>query len=213
MSTGSVERRGFESTSRAWRCFYATMICADVFREQATLMGRRIRLEPLAGHHFDGIWRMVADPDGRRLTGSHRQFTEHDIRDWLATRQDHDDRADWAIVRIADGEVLGEVVLNELDQHNASMNFRISLTGPAVFGRGYGTEATRLVVDYGFDVVGLHRIHLEVFDFNPRAQRAYEKCGFVREGVLRDTLNWDGHWYDAISMSILDTDPRPWTNE
>jgi RimJ/RimL family protein N-acetyltransferase len=49
----------------------------------------------------------------------------------------------------------------------------------------------------------LHRISLEVFAFNPRARRAYEKAGFVVEGVLRDALYWDGEWVDSIAMSVL----------
>jgi RimJ/RimL family protein N-acetyltransferase len=85
-------------------------------------------------------------------------------------------------------------------------SFRIALAGPHAFGRGYGTEATRLVLDFAFDTVGLHRVGLEVFDFNPRAQRVYEKCGFVREGVLRDALRWDGRRHDALAMSVLATD-------
>jgi RimJ/RimL family protein N-acetyltransferase len=185
------------------------MISPEVFRDQPILTGSRVRLEPLTSRHFDGFWAMANDPEGQRFTGTHRRFTEAEIRQWVATRQDHHDRADWAIVRVEDDMVLGEAVLNDLDVHNASANFRIALAGPHVFGRGYGTEATQLVVDYALDVAGLHRVHLQVFDFNPRAQRVYEKCGFVREGVHRDALHWDGRWYDAITMAILATDPRP----
>lgn len=185
------------------------MIATDVFRDQSVLHGERVQLEPMCGRHFDGLWPMFSEPESMRLTGTHRTFTETEIRRWLATRADHHDRADWAIVRRADDVVLGEAVLNELDPHNESANYRISLVGPAVFGLGYGTEATRLVVDYALDVAGLHRVSLEVYDVNPRAQRVYEKCGFRREGVHRDALLWDGQRHDAISMSILRTDPRP----
>jgi RimJ/RimL family protein N-acetyltransferase len=66
-----------------------------------------------------------------------------------------------------------------------------------------GTEATRLIVGYGFEMLRLHRISLEVYAFNPRARRAYEKVGFVAEGVLRDALLWDGERVDATVMSIL----------
>lgn len=184
------------------------MISSDVFAGQPTLTGPHVRLEPLGSKHFDGIWPMFADQEGRRLTGTHQEIDEAGARRWYATRQDHDDRADWAIVRRADDVVLGEAVLNELDEHNESVSFRISLVGPEVFGRGYGTEATRLVVDYAFDV-GLHRVYLEVYDINPRARRVYEKCGFVVEGRQRDALCWDGEWHDAITMAILATDPRP----
>ncbi|MGH3094385.1 MAG: GNAT family N-acetyltransferase [Streptosporangiales bacterium] len=157
------------------------MITSDGFREQPILYGPRVRLEPLTARHFDGIWSMVVEPETARLTGTHRRFSEAEIRRWLdKTRQKHHDRADWVIALAEDRAVLGESVLDEPDEDNAAVNFRISLVGPEVFGRGSGTEATRLVLDYALDVVGLHRVELEVYDFDPRAQRLYERCGFVR---------------------------------
>ena len=77
-----------------------------------------------------------------------------------------------------------------------------------MFGRGFGTEITRLVLGYAFDAVGLHRVELEVYAFNPRAQRVYEKCGFRVEGRRREALLWDGERVDVLDMGILRTDPR-----
>jgi RimJ/RimL family protein N-acetyltransferase len=185
------------------------VISPEIFRDQAVLTGPRVRLELLGSQHYDGLRHMFDDPESARLTGTHRIFSEDAVRHWLATRQDHHDRADWAIVRRADGLVLGEAVLNDLVPGNESVSFRIGLVGAHVFGQGYGTEATALVVDYALDVAGLHRVSLEVYDFNPRAQRVYAKCGFIVEGRHRDALHWDGQWHDAISMAILATDPRP----
>ncbi|PXY22567.1 GCN5 family acetyltransferase [Prauserella muralis] len=184
------------------------MIDAEPFLDQPVLVGPRVRLEPLGSEHFEGLWPMFTDPETMRLTGTHAKATPEQVRQWVATRAEHADRADWAIVRAADGRVLGEAVLNELDPANASMCYRIALTGPEVFGRGYGTEATRLVLDHAFGVVGLHRVELEVLDFNPRARRVYEKCGFVAEGVRRQAQRWDGRWHDVITMAVLATDPR-----
>lgn len=184
-------------------------ITSDAFMGQPVLHGDRLRLEPLGMAHFDGIMAMLTEPEGLRLTATDSAFDEDFARSWVSTRQDHDDRADYAIVRNGDELVLGEVVLNELDTDSASVNYRIGLRGPDVYGCGYGTEATGLLLDYAFDTVGLHRIELEVFDFNPRAQRSYEKCGFVREGVRREALWWEGEWRDVILMAILATDPRP----
>jgi RimJ/RimL family protein N-acetyltransferase len=100
------------------------------------------------------------------------------------------------------GECVGEAVLNQWDPGNGSCNFRIFI-GPKGRDRGFGTEATRLIVGYGFEHLGLHRISLEVYAFNPRARRAYEKVGFRAEGVLRESLRYNGEWIDATVMSIL----------
>ena len=94
-------------------------------------------------------------------------------------------------------------VLNEIDETNRGANFRISLKR-AFWGQGYGSEAARLLLGYGFGALGLHRIGLEVFAFNPRAVRAYEKLGFKLEGRLREVLHWDGRYHDALVMSLLE---------
>jgi len=172
----------------------------------ATLTTERLRLEPQGIQHFDGLWEALGNEESRRLTGTHATFTPEQTRSYLGGLTGRHDRADWAIIRTEDEFYLGEIVLNELDADNESMNLRIALAGE--FGRGYGTEATRATVAYGLDVVGLHRISLEVYAFNPRAKRVYEKCGFIQEGVARDALRWDGEWIDAIIMAILATDPR-----
>jgi len=111
------------------------------------------------------------------------------------------------VVERATGEYAGEVVLNELNRENRSCNVRIGLR-PAFQDRGLGSEATRLILAHAF-TIGPHRVGLEVYAFNPRARRVYERAGFVYEGTRRDALLWDGEWTDAVVMSILETDPRP----
>lgn len=185
------------------------MLPADAFRHQPVLLGDLVRLEPLSEVVFSAYWPAMEDPDVTRLTGTHATFEADSIHTWLRTRQDHNDRADWAILRIRDGAFLGEAVINDFDPDNESASYRIWLGGSGVFGQGYGTEATRLVVDYALNQVRLHRLSLEVFDHNPRARRVYEKCGFIVEGRQRDALLWEGDWHDTIVMAILATDPRP----
>jgi len=181
------------------------MIPVDYFRDQVSLETPNLRLEPLGPRHFEGSWAALHDEESRRMTGTHETFTEEQIRQWLASRAGAHDRADWAIVRKEDEAYVGEVVLNDLDPHNLSMGFRIALSSAGVFGKGYGSEATKAVVDYGLEVVGLHRISLEVVDFNTRAQRVYAKVGFHPEGILRDAWYWDGEWSDVIVMAKLAT--------
>ena len=178
----------------------------DVFRDQPVLTGERVRLEPLTEAVLEDYLATLDDPLVQRLTGSHEPNDPERIAQWLATRRHHHDRADWAAIRIADGAFLGEAVINQLDVDNASASYRI-LLGSGHLDRGYGTEITRLVVEYALGV-GLHRLSLGVYDFNPRARRVYEKCGFVLEGRLRDALRWDGEWHDELVMSVLASDPR-----
>lgn len=98
-------------------------------------------------------------------------------------------------------------MINDLDPDNKSAG-RMWLAGPQVFGHGYGSEATRLVIDHALGDIGLHRLAVEVFDHNPRARRVYEKCGFSLEGRLRNALLWQGSRHDALVMAVLRTDEQ-----
>lgn len=172
------------------------------FAHKPTLVGERVLLRPVDAADAPHLLRMLQDPEARRLTGSHRQFDLDELTRWYASRAEHADRLDLAIVERVTGEYVGEVVLGDLDPENRSCFFRISLVGPHAFGRGFGTEATRLILRHAF-AVGVHRVELEVYDFNPRARHVYEKVGFRHEGVKRQALHWDGDWVDAHVMSIL----------
>lgn len=182
---------------------------ADLFRDQPVLTGELVRLEPLTEAVLEDYLAGLADPEVGRLTGTHARFDRAQTQQWLASRAGQHDRADWAVLRRSDGMFLGEAVLNDFDADNASVNYRIWLAGPHAYGNGYGTEVTRLVLDYALGPAGLHRVSLGVFDFNPRARRVYEKCGFQLEGRLRHVLRWEGEWHDELVMSVLSTDPRP----
>jgi RimJ/RimL family protein N-acetyltransferase len=71
-------------------------------------------------------------------------------------------------------------------------------------GRGYGSDAMRVIVDYAFRELGLHHLQLSVAPFNQAGIRAYEKAGFVEEGRHRESVLHDGHWHDDVLMSLLD---------
>jgi RimJ/RimL family protein N-acetyltransferase len=142
------------------------------------------------------IWESLHDPEGNDLTQTTAKFEYDDIVAWCSTRADQDERLDLTIVENATGEVAGEAVLNDYDPAHDSANFRIGLRGPAWYGRGLGTEATRLIVDHGLDTIGLARITLSVLARNPRAQRAYEKAGFHVSGAEHE----DGE--DWVLMAI-----------
>ena len=176
--------------------------------DKPTLSGELTVLRPVGIADVPGLIEMLKDPESMRLTGSHVS-PEPDVafaENWYATRSDHDDRLDLAIIERASGRYVGEVVLNELDTDNCSCSFRICLVGPRAFGRGFGTEATRLILTHAFETAGVNRVELEVYAFNPRARHVYEKAGFVHEGTKRQALRWDGEWVDAHMMAALADD-------
>jgi RimJ/RimL family protein N-acetyltransferase len=104
--------------------------------------------------------------------------------------------------------LIGTCAFSQLDGDNGSTLFHITIGERDAWGHGYGTEATRLMVDHAFGSLGLHRVSLAVFEFNERAIRSYLSCGFVTEGRSREAIWRDGRWWDELHMSILEPDWR-----
>lgn len=75
-----------------------------------------------------------------------------------------------------------------------------------MWGRGYGSEATKLMLEYGFKNLKLHRIQLIVLDLNERAQQVYRKMGFVEEGIQREALLINNKWHNVVLMGILENE-------
>jgi RimJ/RimL family protein N-acetyltransferase len=171
------------------------------------IKGKKIMLRRFRPDDLEPLWETInTNEEFNRLTGTHGTFSREQIENYNAKQvaADDDSRASFIIALPDDSRAVGEVVINEIDRDNNSGSIRISLFYTEDAGKGYGTEAMRLMVDYGFKYLKLHRISLTVYAFNPRAIRVYEKVGFKREGVMRDDLYWDGEYVDSIIMSILE---------
>lgn len=168
-----------------------------------TIEGQKINLRPITAEDAPAMWAAIKDEESMRFTGTQQSFTFEQVEAFCRKVAAADDRFDFAITLKNDPAYIGEVVLNNIDPINRSASFRIALAGPTRFGKGYGSEATHLVVDFGFRTLNLHRIELEVYDFNPRAIHVYEKIGFQREGIRRDVLWFDDAFHDGIIMSML----------
>ncbi len=113
-----------------------------------------------------------------------------------------------AVHEKATNRLIGTCAFSQLDGDNGSALYHITIGEADAWGHGYGTEATRLMVDHAFGTLGLHRISLNVFEFNERAIRAYVRVGFLVEGRSRESIWRDGRWWDELAMSILVSD---WT--
>ncbi|WP_374929479.1 GNAT family N-acetyltransferase [Kytococcus sedentarius] len=180
------------------------------FSNKPTLTGDLVTLRPIHAEDADAIDAIIrSDGEVARLTGSVHSSTEEpaglplaNLREIYAQWAEADDRLVLAVIDNSTSDMVGEMVLNEWDEGNASCSFRC-LIGAAGRGRGLGTEATRMVVEHGLGAMGLHRISLEVYDFNPRARHVYEKVGFVHEGTGREALRFDGEWVDVHYMAVL----------
>lgn len=173
-----------------------------------TLTGEMVRLRPIGSEDADAAWRLYTDPETRRLSGARADVTREDVEDWCATVDDLDSRFDWAITLGDRPEMVGEVVLEDIDPDLRAGNVRIRL-GPGHRGRGYAREATILTGHFAFRAeseggLGLHRLALGVLSINPRGFALYESLGFVMEGRARHAHLDGGRYCDKILMSMLE---------
>jgi RimJ/RimL family protein N-acetyltransferase len=99
--------------------------------------------------------------------------------------------------------LIGAAGLHEVDFKNRHAAFGLSLGDKEEWGKGYGTEATALVVKYAFETLNLNRVWLHVFEYNERAVRVSEKTGFRHEGVLRQDTYREGRYWNTHVMAIL----------
>ncbi len=176
----------------------------DAERPIVNIAGERVALGPLRDEHFGSIARWNNDygtrrnftaPGPLRPEDTRRSFTEGDFSGPT--------NVVFALYETAGWRFIGTAGLFDLDHLNSTAEFFI-LIGPAdARGRGYGTEATRLVLDHAFLSLGLATVRLGVFSYNPGAVRAYEKAGFKRAGTLRRNKMMGGKLWDTILMDAV----------
>lgn len=168
--------------------------------------GGNIYLRPLSLRDSDSLLIALSDPEIRFLTNTHSNFTRSQIEEHIEKNNQDNSRYDFAICDIEDDSYIGELSILDIDLDNLSAGFRIAINKQANMNKGYGSEAISLVLDFVFNHLELNRLELEVYSHNQRAIRAYEKAGFIKEGVLRQAIIFKDQYYDEIIMAILKDD-------
>jgi RimJ/RimL family protein N-acetyltransferase len=175
----------------------------------ASLEGHSVVLRRHIPENLAAFRRWYRDPDVARLA-RYRDgpMSIEEIDRFFGSRAVGPDSMAMAIHVRGTDRLIGTCALSQLDGDNGSALFHITIGEKDAWGHGYGTEATRLMVDHAFRALGLHRVGLSVFEFNERAIRSYVSCGFVTEGRAREAIWRDGRWWDELTMSMLDSEWR-----
>ena len=173
------------------------------------LTGRLVTLRRHAPENVAAFRRWYADPEIARLARYQQTpMRPEEIERFFAARVVGPDALAMAVHERTTDRLVGTCAFSQLDGDNGSALYHITIGESDAWGRGYGTEATRLMLDHAFGTLALHRIALFVFEFNERAIRAYRRCGFVVEGRSRESIRRDGRWWDELAMSVLESDWR-----
>ena len=169
--------------------------------------GELVALGPLRREHIPLYLRWVNDFGTTRTLGiSPRPMTLEQETAWYEQAAVDDARIGFTIYERSSGRPIGNCGLHEVDLANRRTVVGIMIGEPDARGRGYGTEAMRLLVDYAFTVLGLHSVMLTVFEYNGAGRRCYEKAGFRESGRRRESRWHNGRFWDEIQMDILTTE-------
>jgi RimJ/RimL family protein N-acetyltransferase len=151
---------------------------------------------------------MLGDPDLLRFTRIPEPVPPGFARTWLERYEEGrrgGNREAFAVVEET-GELLGLVMAPEIDHETATAELGY-VVAPGARGRGVASEALRQLTEWAFGELGMHRLELLISADNPASKKVAERCGYVREGVLRSSYVKPGRREDTEIWSRLATDP------
>jgi RimJ/RimL family protein N-acetyltransferase len=143
-------------------------------------------------------WRLLANTP-------HFPWSQEGVRKFIEKDLEKDDPRNvfFAIHKLDDDRIIGEIGLDGISYTHGDAFVGIGIGEKEYWGRGCGTDAMNVMLRYAFTELNLHRVSLTVFEYNPRAVRSYEKCGFRVEGHSREVLQREGRRWDTIHMGVL----------
>lgn len=165
--------------------------------------GERIYFRPLEPADEPQLRTWINDPRVWSTLGHHLPVNEPREREWIDRYGKDDKHVVFGITVRDGGRLIGTCGLHGMGAVARSATYGLMIGDVEMHGQGFGTEATRLAVKYGFEELNLHRIQLDVFSHNPAARRVYEKAGFVLEGCRRQAFFRHHRYHDVLVYAIL----------
>lgn len=167
--------------------------------------GKKVRLREYKKEDVQQAQKYINDPEVKRLLhpGIPYPYTYEDELKWFESLSATKDTYTFAIETLIDKKYIGGCGVNKIDWKNSVAEVGIFIGDKSYWGRGYGTDAMKVLVGFVFQQMNINKIKLNVYSFNERAIKSYLKCGFVKEGILRQEIYKDGKYYDAIIMGML----------
>jgi RimJ/RimL family protein N-acetyltransferase len=173
------------------------------------ITGPTVCLGPAAREHIPLFARWTNDFAVSVLAGDdlRPRSLEAVEADYERASKSDDQRGAWFVIyERATMRPIGEVGLLHISATHRSAELGIYIGEKDCWGKGYGTEAVRLVLDYGFTVLGLHNVMLSTYSYNERAIRAYKRAGFREFGRRRESARLRNRFYDDVYMDCLATE-------
>lgn len=170
------------------------------------IKGQSVYLRPIKDADMESMYHSCQDEEILYMTGTRHSFTLDQIIKSYERFSKDPTRYDFAVCLLATEEIIGDLAIVDIDQDNKKAGFRISLHNQQILNKGYGTEAVQLAQRFIFENLQLNRLELEVYSHNIRGIKTYEKTGFKKEGILRESLYMNEKYSDEILMAMLKKD-------
>lgn len=170
------------------------------------MASNRICLRPLRNEDRDLLYQWISDRELFILKAPYHPILETDHDQWTESMiHKRSDLVPFVIEDQTTQEAIGTCQLLNINWRHRSAELQIRIGSTRHRNRGLGADAVKLLVNFGFKDLNLHRIYLHVSATNQRAIRAYMKCGFQQDGLLRDAALIDGKWVDVFVMALLES--------
>ncbi|MFU0783946.1 RimJ/RimL family protein N-acetyltransferase [Thermohydrogenium kirishiense] len=169
------------------------------------LKSKNIDLVPFESKYIKKFVEFRNSEDSRNflMPGIPYPVTEGSVSEWLSKRANPSESGEFAIIYNETKEYIGNISYGNVDWKNRHCEIAIMIGEEKYRNRGLGSEAIMTLLDFIFNELNLHRVELKVYDFNERAIRCYEKCGFKKEGLLREAVYKHGKYINECIMSII----------
>lgn len=173
--------------------------------ERNILQGQTVRLTAVEKEDLPAIGRWYQDAGFARLFDATPAAPKSadQLDEWLAELQKDKNGFLFAIRPLDKHTLLGYVEVDGILWTNGNAWLGLGLGDRNNWGKGYGTEAMQLTLNFVFNELNLHRVQLSVFAYNKRAIALYQKLGFVQEGAFREHVRRDGQYYDMYLYGLL----------
>lgn len=165
--------------------------------------GRQVHLRPIGMPDAPLFVRWMNDPDVTRYLARVLPMTMEEEQEWIRKRAEDRSSLVLMIVASPDDAPIGSVGLHAISYLNRRATFGIQIGEREYWNRGFGSEATELMLEIGFERLNLNRVELDVYETNQRAIHVYERAGFRTEGIARQARFWNGRYEDIRRMAVL----------
>ena len=171
------------------------------------IQGKNVVLRAISMKDANLLMELINDAETEKmLGGSSFPVSLEGQEKWIAAQAGRTDVLRCIVALKENEEVIGTVILSDIDTKNGVAQVHIKMDKQRGRGKGYGSDALNTIVNYAFGEMRLNCIYADVLEYNTVSQKLFEKCGFLRDGVLRSRVFKGGRYINVVSYSRLKED-------